>query len=248
MLFDLQGRRKTAIKAIYLSLAILMGGGLVLFGIGSDVQGGFADFLTGQTSNSSYTDAIDESVKKLKTNPKDPEAYEDLIADRFSYAGTGFNDKTQKFDAKSKAQLTLMINDWKAYKKLVKKVDVNTASYVVNAYIGQEDGKGAQETQAMIAEIDPNAGNYLALMRYAIYAGDARIADASEIKAREYATKDQIAEVDREIKRMRKLSERQNADIQRQIQEGFAKQQGGGSNTQIGSPFGNLGAGSGSGQ
>ena len=44
MLFDLRGRgRRRTVQVIYLSLALLLGGGLVLFGIGGDVQGGLFD-------------------------------------------------------------------------------------------------------------------------------------------------------------------------------------------------------------
>ena len=44
MLFDLRGRgRRTTVQVIYLTLALLMGGGLVLFGIGGDVSGGLVD-------------------------------------------------------------------------------------------------------------------------------------------------------------------------------------------------------------
>ena len=44
MLFDLRGRgRRRAVQAIYLGLAILMGGGLVLFGIGGATSGGLLD-------------------------------------------------------------------------------------------------------------------------------------------------------------------------------------------------------------
>src|ERR671914_171088 len=43
MLFDLRGRRRRAVQATYLTLAVLMGGGLVLFGIGGDVSGGLFD-------------------------------------------------------------------------------------------------------------------------------------------------------------------------------------------------------------
>ena len=40
MLFDLRGRgRRRTVQVIYLTLALLLGGGLVLFGIGGDVQG-----------------------------------------------------------------------------------------------------------------------------------------------------------------------------------------------------------------
>lgn len=245
MLFDLQGRRKTGIKVIYLGLAILMGGGLVLFGIGSNVSGGFADFLTGSNDGGGqYKKAVETSSKRVVAHPKDPKAYEQLIADRYSYAGTGFNQKTQKFDATGKAQLKMMIDDWTKYKKLTKKIDLSTAGYVVNAYISAEDGKGATDVQAIIAGLQPNAANYLALMRFALYAGNGRIADASAVKARELATKDQIKEVEREIKKMIKLSQQQNAAIQKQIQEQFAQQQQqGGSDAQIGSPFSGLSPG-----
>ena len=53
MLFDLQGPRKTFVKVIYLGLAILMAGGLVLFGIGSNnAPGGLADVFGGGDSAS----------------------------------------------------------------------------------------------------------------------------------------------------------------------------------------------------
>ena len=52
MLFDLRGRgRRRTVQAIYLSLAILMGGGLVLFGIGSDQSGGIVDAVVGEGSS-----------------------------------------------------------------------------------------------------------------------------------------------------------------------------------------------------
>jgi hypothetical protein len=37
MLFDLRGRRRRVVQVTYLMLALLLGGGLVLFGIGGSV-------------------------------------------------------------------------------------------------------------------------------------------------------------------------------------------------------------------
>ena len=46
MLFDLRGRgRRRTVQAVYLTLAILLGGGLVLFGVGGNVSGGLLDAL-----------------------------------------------------------------------------------------------------------------------------------------------------------------------------------------------------------
>ncbi len=47
MLFDLRGSgRRRTVKIVYITLAFLMGGGLVLFGIGGDVSGGLFDAFT----------------------------------------------------------------------------------------------------------------------------------------------------------------------------------------------------------
>src|SRR3954465_4102042 len=47
MLFALRGSgRRTTVKVVYVTLAILMGGGLVLFGIGGSVSGGLIDAIT----------------------------------------------------------------------------------------------------------------------------------------------------------------------------------------------------------
>jgi hypothetical protein len=254
MLFDLQGRRKTGIKVIYMGLALLMGGGLVLFGIGSQVNGGFADFLTGGTGGGGqYKKQVEQSAKRVAVHPNDPNAYETLIADRFSYAGVGYNQKTQKFDKSGNQQLELMIGDWKHYVKLTKKPDLSTAGSVVNAYIGKnsQDVVGATEVQTIVARLQPNAANYLYLMRIALASGNTRIADASAIKATELATKDQKKQVAREIKQLRALAATQSKNIQKQIQQQFAAQQkqGGGANpSQVNSPFGGLGGGAGTGQ
>ena len=49
MLFDLRGSgRRRTVKIVYITLAFLMGGGLVLFGIGGGggISGGLVDAIT----------------------------------------------------------------------------------------------------------------------------------------------------------------------------------------------------------
>src|SRR3954449_7646968 len=47
MLFDLRGaHRRRVVKIVYIALALLMGGGLVLFGVGGAVSGGLVDAIT----------------------------------------------------------------------------------------------------------------------------------------------------------------------------------------------------------
>jgi hypothetical protein len=90
MLFDLQSpRRRGVIKVIYAFLAILMGGGLIFFGIGSDASGGLSELFTGNdSSETGFEDQIEEQEEKLATNPQDAAALTELVDLHFQ-AGTG---------------------------------------------------------------------------------------------------------------------------------------------------------------
>ncbi|MBI5309578.1 MAG: hypothetical protein HZB14_00915 [Actinobacteria bacterium] len=224
-----------------MALAILMAGGLVLFGIGSNVSGGLSDALNGGGGDSQYKDAVDEASKAVAANPKSTEAYEELIASRYSLAGLSFNQEAQEFDEDGLKQMDLLLKDWLKYKKLVgDKPDLDTTNYAVNAYVSKQDAKGAQKLQMIVAEQQPNASNYLALMRFALSAGDSHVADASAVQARELAEPDQVKAVEREIKQLLKLAQQQNQAIQKQIQEQLAAQQNNQSSSGVGSPFGGL--------
>src|SRR3954447_9822055 len=90
MLFDTQspGRRRF-VQVTFAFLALLMGGGLVLFGIGSSQSGGgLADIVNGDGQS------IDETAKKnaeaaqtaLDANPKDEAAAAKLAKARLAIA------------------------------------------------------------------------------------------------------------------------------------------------------------------
>ncbi len=55
MLFDLKGKRRRAVQGTYLTLAVLMGAGLVLFGVGSSTSGGLGNLFGSNGSGSSKT-------------------------------------------------------------------------------------------------------------------------------------------------------------------------------------------------
>lgn len=90
MLFDLQSpRRRGVIKVIYAFLAILMGGGLIFFGIGSDATGGLSELFTGNdgSGDTGFEDQISEQEDKLVVNPQDVAALTELVQLHFQ-AGT----------------------------------------------------------------------------------------------------------------------------------------------------------------
>ena len=97
MLFDLRGRgRRRTVQVIYLSLAILMGGGLVLFGIGGGTNGGLFDAIGGSGSGGTSIDAVfkkrlDTYEKRLQANPRDQASLIGLTKLHFGNASTGEN-------------------------------------------------------------------------------------------------------------------------------------------------------------
>ena len=112
MLFDLRGRgRRRTVQAIYLSLAILMGGGLVLFGIGSSSNGGLVDAIFGGGgTNNTATETIDKQIKsavaKTRATPTEPAVWANLARLRLQRAGLDARDDGT-YTTKGKEQLSL---------------------------------------------------------------------------------------------------------------------------------------------
>src|SRR5918999_4138686 len=97
MLFDLRGAgRRTTVKVVYLTLAVLMGGGLVLFGIGGDVSGGLVDAITdrgstGAVGTDAFRDRARDAERRARANPDDPAAWAAVARARFQLASVGDN-------------------------------------------------------------------------------------------------------------------------------------------------------------
>jgi hypothetical protein len=200
VLFDLKGRRRRVVQGTYLLLAILMGGGLVLFGIGGDVSGGLIDAIQGQSSsgNSIVEDRIDENEKKVETNPKDAAALKELARDWYQLA-TQESDATGAFTDTGKERLAESDQAWQQYVDLdPKHPDASLASLMVNVYAPTALNKPAEGAEAaeIVATAQPkNAQAYLQLAQFAAQAGQDRKADLAGQKAIELAPKDQRSTV-----------------------------------------------------
>src|SRR5436853_5172526 len=114
MLFDLRSRgRRRTVQAVYLGLAILMGGGLVLFGVGAgNGFGGILNAFTGNGSGSAQKQVVSQDEKNAlratALRPNDPSAWGSLITARWTSAGQGNNidPATGAFTANGKKELT----------------------------------------------------------------------------------------------------------------------------------------------
>jgi tetratricopeptide (TPR) repeat protein len=142
MLFDLRGRgRRRTVQAIYLGLAIIMGGGLVLFGIGGATNGGLIDAIQGNGSTTSSSDAFQKRVdtldKRVKANPRDSRAWAELADVRFQSATSGVNyDQTNGvYTAKGKTALRSAAAAWQRHLALSPdKPNTRVANEMVQGY------------------------------------------------------------------------------------------------------------------
>ena len=190
MLFDLKGKRRRTVQVTYVILAVLMGGGLVLFGIGSSGSGGLIDAITGGggddsgNGNEVIEKRIDKAEKQLKANPKDQAALKVLIRSNYNVAQADFNDQTNKYGKDGKADLQQSVSAWKKYVALEPKtVDPSLVSTVAQAYIALE--QPAEAAKAVELTIDDRADPqaYLQLVQLWTLAGNTRRADLAGKKA-----------------------------------------------------------------
>jgi hypothetical protein len=237
MLFDLKGRRRRVVQVTYVGLAILMGGGLVLFGIGSSGTGGILDAITGGGSGGSTSDVQKTFNKRiaaadaaLARNPKDQAALAEEIRSHFALAGVTTDATTGAYTTEGKAELTKAGDSWE---NLIAQDPNNIDSGLVRtAYqIYAADGLNQPSKQLKPAQLiaaDENTSEaYVTLVGVATLAGDTRTAGLAEKKAIALAaTKDDKANVKEQIATVK--AQVQAAQQQQQQQQSGAQPSGGG--------------------
>src|SRR4029450_4275946 len=140
MLFDLRGRRRRAVQATYLTLAVLMGGGLVFFGIGGDVQGGLFDAFKGGSGdggagNEVIEKRIDRAEEQLARNPNNTAVLRELVRDNYSLATAQAPSGSTAFPDDAKDELRDAASAWQRYLKAEKeRPDPETATFALQIY------------------------------------------------------------------------------------------------------------------
>jgi tetratricopeptide (TPR) repeat protein len=209
MLFDLRGRgRRRAVQAIYLSLALLMGGGLVLFGVGGATSGGLLDAFkssSGQTSvDKVFQERVDKAEAGIKARPSDPKAWAELTRVRFQQAGSGdgFDQNQGAFSNKGKDRLQGAASAWTKYLTLTDKPDDGIAALMVQAYstIGlNQPGDAVSAMEIIIDRRPETAPLYVQLASLAYQAGQTRKAELASKKALALTPKDDREQVQAQL-------------------------------------------------
>src|SRR5215210_7781886 len=199
MLFDLRGSgRRRTVKIVYITLAFLMGGGLVLFGIGGDVSGGLVDAITergggGDDGTSRFRKQEDAALKRTRGNPQDAPAWAALARARFQLAGVGENFDPEKgtFTQSGRGKLTGAEQAWDRYLALdPKKPDDRVAGLMVQAFGALNKPDKAAQAQEVITDARPTASTFTQLAIFAYQAGQTRKGDLAKDKALELTDPD----------------------------------------------------------
>jgi hypothetical protein len=210
MLFDLQSRgRRTTVKIIYTGLAILMGGGLVLFGIGTGTGGnGFFDLLknNGPSVSSTISAAQKRAEALVRREPDNAVAWANLARLRFSNAA--YDDQKQTFTADGRVQLASATRAWERYLALnPPHPNGDVAGMMARAYgsTGLDQPTNAADAYEIFTQAHPSAATYGQLAQLSYVAGQSRKGDLAAAKAVSLAPKPQ-----------QKLVKQQLATIKRQ--------------------------------
>jgi len=194
MLFDLQGRRRRVVQATYLMLAVLMGGGLVLFGIGGDVQGGLFDAFSERGGNTAniVDDRIEANEERVKENPDNARARKELVQDYYSKAASLPVQQAGRVPPEGQDELRKADANYQAYLELKPEPpDASLALTALELYGpgGLDEPKKLQEAARLRAAVENDVQSYLQLVDAATRAGDTRAADLAGIKVVDLAPK-----------------------------------------------------------
>jgi hypothetical protein len=192
MLFDLRGRgRRRTIQGIYLFLALLMGGGLVFFGVGGTGVGLFNNDnnSSGGGGTNPITAGLKAAQRQVRLQPSNPNAWANLTRRLYTDASSGknYDDANHVFTASGKAELRQADRAFQRYLRLKpQRIDTGLVALMISAY--GEGGlkspdKATSALEALTLAQPNNAAAFAQLAIAAFQAGQTRKSDLAEQKA-----------------------------------------------------------------
>lgn len=213
MLFDLRGRgRRRTVRVLYIGLALLMGVGLVGFGIGGGFGGG--GLLTAASNNeganqASFSNQIKKYRKITQEQPQNLSAWENLTKALLHEAGgEAYVTNTGTVTSKGRVLFTQAAQAWSSYIALnPPKPNAELAQLMETVY-GQaglnEPAKEVEILQIAVAARPTDAALYAALAQSAYKAHNTRVGDLAAGKAVSLAPANEQARVKNELAEARK--------------------------------------------
>jgi hypothetical protein len=216
MLFDLRGHRRRAVQATYVILAVLMGGGLVLFGIGGS-SGGIVDAITGNNSGGSNVNdqlqkRIDSQKERLAASPTNAAVLAELVRLNYQAAVSQQPSGSSAFPEDAKDSLRAAGAYWDRYVKAKDgepSPDLARFAYTIFGTTGLNQPDKAKDAVRVIAAQANDSQTYLLLVQTATAAGDKRTAQLAAQKAIDLAPKGQRKQVEKVVKQMQSAAPQQ---------------------------------------
>jgi hypothetical protein len=175
MLFDLRSRgRRTTVRIIYGSLAVLMVVGLVGLGIGTGSTGGILDASQNGSSGGGNQVSNTALKKALDAVKKKPSAanWANVMTARWSDAGSGnnYDSTTGAYTASGKKQLQDGADAWLEYLKVATPSEKTGTTFLQNSFLAAEIYQALQqytnETTAWNYAVQASGGGQQAYKPY----------------------------------------------------------------------------------
>ena len=213
MLFDLRGRhRRRAVRIIYIGLALLMGVGLVGFGVGGGFGGG--GLLNAASSNegsssASFANQIKKYKKLTAEQPNDASAWENLAnAQLHEAGGEAYVTSSGGVTSKGKELFSQVAHSWDTYLALnPPKPNVELAQRMITVFGEEglnEPAAAVQVLEIVVAARPTSAALYADLAEYAYKAKNTREGDLASEKAISLAPAAQRPRLRTELKAAKK--------------------------------------------
>ncbi len=212
MLFDLRGRhRRRAVRVIYTGLAVLMGVGLVGFGIGGGFGGGGLLNAASEREGSgsaSFSGEVKKYEKLTRTQPNNVAAWEKLTAAQLHEAGGEGFVTNGVVNSKGKALFAKTSKSWESYLALnPPQPSLTLAKEMLRLYGAEglnQPASAVQVLQIIVGAEPTNASYYAFLAEYAYKAKNPRVGDLASAKAVALAPATQRTRVKTELEAVKK--------------------------------------------
>jgi hypothetical protein len=187
MLFDLRSRgRRRAVQGIYLGLAVLMAGGLILFGVGTGTGGGgLLNAFSGGGNNQKQVISSEEksALAQVKANPNNAAGWGNLLQARWISAGQE-TTSTGSFTAQGTKELNGAVQAWQRYISLTKSPDPEIAVTAARAYAKLGNYAGSAKAWEQVTLGEPTGANGFECQAITAYAaGQTRLGDLASAKS-----------------------------------------------------------------
>jgi hypothetical protein len=254
MLFDIRGRRRNVVKAVYAVLALLMGASLILLAGPGLFSGGSSSGGNGEAVER-LEDQAARIERKLAKSPEEPNLLLSLMRTHITAANLQAEQSSTGellLTLQSREEFEKASAVWSEYLKATNEPSAGAAQLITPALFSLAQTSrttteaaaniaAAAESEKIVAEQRPNLGSLSTLALYTLFTGDYKAAEKAKQEAAKYAnSKFERENLDKQFEEVEKRAK----SFQKQVKEGEKAAEKGSAEESLKNPLGGLGGGS----